>query len=355
MTAQDEGIVGMATNSATQGRSRSGQGLAGAVRSSAPQLFARYGLLLVWALLVAVFAAANGEVFMTVLTAQTIASTKAVVALLAMAALLPLVVGQFDLSITSQFGLAQALCAGLIVKQGLSPQAAILAVLGLGLVMGLLNGVLVTYAKINAFVTTLGTGTLFVGLTQWYTGGAQIIGVFPQWFTRAGRDAVGHVPMPLVYVGLIGVVIWVALEFTMWGRRAFATGGNPRAALLTGVNVNRITISTFCAAGVIASAAGILQVMILGAASPEVGSQFLLPAFAGVFLGAAVLRPGRFNLWGTLIAVYFLATGITGLQQLGAPFYIEQFFNGAALLLAVGVAQLTAAKRRQLSTTKDQE
>lgn len=321
-------------------------------RDLAAKIGARYGLLVVWLILITVFAALNGDVFLRPLTAQTIASTKAVVAILALAALVPLVVGQFDLSVASQFGLAQALCAGLVVKQGLPAWPGVLAVLLVGSVFGLANGVLVAVARINAFVVTLATGTLAIGLTQWYTGGAQIIGSFPESFTSAGRASLAGVPLPFGYVLVLALGMWVILDYLRWGRRAYAIGGNARAALLSGVNIRRMTITTFVVAGVVSAGAGALQVMILGAASPEVGAQFLLPAFAGVFLGAAVLRPGRFNAWGTIIAVYFLATGIVGLQQLGAPFYIEQFFNGGALLIAVAVAQFSAERRRRAAAAK---
>jgi ribose transport system permease protein len=327
--------------------SGSAGGAQGSSRDLVARMGARYGLLVVWALLIVVFAVLNTDVFLRPLTAQTIASTKAVVAILALAALVPLVVGQFDLSVASQFGLAQALCAGLIVKQGLPAWLALLVVLVVGGVFGVANGLLVAVVRINAFVTTLATGTLAVGLTQLYTGGGQIIGAFPGAFTDAGRSSAAGIPLPFVYVLVIVLALWGLLEYTRWGRRAFAVGGSPRASLLSGINVRRMTITSFVLAGVISGFAGILQVMILGAASPEVGGQFLLPAFAGVFLGAAVLRPGRFNAWGTLIAVYFLATGITGLQQLGAAFYIEQFFNGCALLIAVAIAQFSAQRRRR--------
>ncbi|MFC7550673.1 ABC transporter permease [Plantactinospora sp. GCM10030261] len=321
-------------------------------RDLATRIGARYGLLVVWLLLIAVFVALNGDVFLRPLTAQTIASTKAVVAILALAALVPLVVGQFDLSVASQFGLAQALCAGLVVKQGLPAWPGVLVVLLVGAVFGVANGFLVAVARINAFVVTLATGTLAIGLTQWYTGGAQIIGSFPESFTSAGRANLAGVPLPFVYVLVLAAGMWVMLEYTRWGRRAYAIGGNARAALLSGVNVRRMTVTSFAVAGVVSAGAGALQVTILGAASPEVGAQFLLPAFAGVFLGAAALRPGRFNAWGTVIAVYFLATGIVGLQQLGAPFYIEQFFNGGALLIAVAVAQYSAERRRRAAAAK---
>jgi ribose transport system permease protein len=319
------------------------------IKSVAAKFGARYGLILAWLLLIVFFAVVNGNVFLTSLTAQTIASTKAVVALLALAVLLPLVVGQFDLSVTSQFGLMQAFCAGFVVNQGMSAGLSVALVVALGAVFGLVNGLLVTVVRINAFVATLATGTIAEGIAQWYTGGKQILGAFPQAFTDAGRSHPVGIPLPFAYVVLLGAVLWVVLEYTRWGRRAFATGGSSRAALLSGINVRSITIAAFVATGAIAAFAGSVQVMILGAASPDTGGQFLLPAFAGAFLGAAVLRPGRFNVWGTIIAIYFMATGITGLQQIGAQSYIEQFFNGAALLIAVAAAQYSAARRRRAS------
>lgn len=340
MTASKE-MAGEALGQPTPVGSRNGR--------LAARVGARYGLLGVWLCLIIVFTTLNAGVFLTPLTAQTIASTNAVVAILALAAMVPLVVGQFDLSVASQLGFAQALCAGSIVNQHLPVWLALLIVTSVGAVFGLVNGVLVAVLRINAFVTTLATGTLATGLTQWYAGGGEIIGAFPSAFVAAGRSAIGGIPLPFLYVLGAGCALWVALEYTRGGRRALAVGGNARAALLTGINVRRLTITSFVIAGVLVGGDGALQVMILGAASPDVGAEFLLPAFAGVFLGAAVLRPGRFNAWGTIIAVYFLATGITGLQQLGAPFYIEQLFNGCALLVAVGVAQFSAERRRRIA------
>ena len=117
-----------------------------------------------------------------------------------------------------------------------------------------------------------------------------------------------------------------------------------KAATLIGIPVSRITLQVFMAAGALAALAGVLSTSILGSANPNIGLNYLLPAFAAVFLGAAPAGPGRFSAWGTVIAVYALAAGISGLQQLGAAFYVEQFFNGGALLLAVGLARWMAVR-----------
>ena len=341
MNASMEGVAdaAMAEEAAAAGR-------AGATAELGRRLTARYGLLVVFGVVVAVFSLINPDIYFTSENAQTIASTQAVTAIMAMAALMPLVTGQFDLSIGSQLAVTQAVCAGLIIERGWPAGIAMVATLVVGAAYGLVNGLLVVRLRINAFIATLATGTLGLGLMQWITGGAEIFGNAPHSFLALGRNQVAGVPLPFVYVLALGALLWVALEYTRWGRASFATGGNSRAALLAGVNVDRITLISFVLAGLISSVAGILSVTILGAAHPDVGSEFLLPAFAGAFLGATSIRPGRFNVWGTVIAVYFLAAGITGLQQEGAAFYVQQFFNGGALLIAVAVSQAAAKRRR---------
>jgi ribose transport system permease protein len=322
------------------------RGAAGRFGDLGAKVLAQYGLLVVFAVLVAVFSFARPETFFTTQNAQTIAAGKAVVALLALGAMIPLVVGQFDLSVGFQLGLTQTICAGLMLKQHESAFVAVLVTLAVGVAFGLVNGLLVVRVRINAFIATLATGTLAAGFTQWYSKGESIFGALPASFLSLGRDEVGGIPLPLVYVMVLVVALWVVFELTAWGRSAFAVGGNARAALIAGVRVDRLTIQCFVLAGVFASLAGILSVMILGSANPNVGPDFLLPAFAGAFLGATSIRPGRYNAIGTFVAVYLLASGITGLQQLGAASYIEQFFNGGALLLAVALSGWAAARRR---------
>jgi ribose transport system permease protein len=306
----------------------------------------KYALIVVFAAIVGLFSILTPDIFPTTANAQTIASTQATVALLALAAMLPLVVGQFDISVGYQFGLAQGLCAHLIVERHLTAGVAVALVLVVGLGVGLVNGLLVARLKLNSFVATLGVGILVLGCTQWLTKDVTITGTLPATFTALGRDAVAGVPLPFLYVLASCAVLWLALEYTSWGRECYATGGNDRAALLAGVRTERRTIHAFVLAGLVSALSGCLSVMILGASSPTVGLGSLLPAFAGAFLGATSIRPGRFNAIGTLIAVYLVATGITGLQQLGAAPFVQQLFNGAALLIAVGLARVATLRRK---------
>jgi ribose transport system permease protein len=312
----------------------------------ARSILAKYSLIVVLVAVCAAFAAMNPAVFATAANARTIAATNATIALLALAAMLPLAVGQFDISVGFQFGLAQGLCAGLLVKQHLPAGAVIVIVLAVGLFIGTMNGLLVTKLGLNSFIASLAVGILVLGTTQWYTGDLTISGAMPDWFIRAGRSSVAGIPLPFLYVAAAAAVLWLALEYTTWGRQVYASGGNAKAALLAGVPVSRVTVQAFAGTGALCSVAGVLSVSILGASSPVVGLGALLPAFAGAFLGATSIRPGRYNALGTVIAVYLVAVGITGLRQHGAQNYVEQYFYGVSLLVAVSLARFAANRRR---------
>jgi ribose transport system permease protein len=305
----------------------------------------RYSLVFVFAAVVLGFSVATPDTFFTADNFQAIAGTNSVVALLALAAMMPLLVGQFDISVGYQLGLAQGLTAGLIIKSGMPAGVVVLIVLALGVVIGAINGFLVTYLRLNSFIATLAVGILVLGGNELYTKNLQITGALPKSFTDLGRNDLLGIPLPFFYVLVIGGLLWVLLEFTIWGRQAYAVGDSESAARLAGINTNRETMAAFILAGLISAFAGVLSVMKLGGSSPVVGLGILLPAFAGAFLGATSIRPGRFNAIGTILAVFLLAAGITGLQQLGAQFYVEEFFNGGALLLAVTASALIARRR----------
>lgn len=314
-------------------------------RPQAGDIAGRYGLVGVFLVIVALFSILKPDTFPTVENAQAIGETQAVIALLALAAMAPLIAGQFDVSVGFQLGLSQALCAGLMIKSGQPALVASALAVGACVVVGAVNGILVTVVRLNSFIATLGAGTVVLGLTQLYSGDQTIQGALPESFTAIGRDAVASVPLAFVYVVVATLILWLAYEYTSWGRECHATGGNPRAALLAGVRTTRVTFGCFVLAGLLSGLAGVLSVMILGASSPSVGLGSLLPAFAGAFLGATAIRPGRFNAIGATLAIFTLAAGITGLQMLGAQFYVEQLFNGGALLVAITLAAIVARRR----------
>jgi len=211
-------------------------------------------------------------------------------------------------------------------------------VLAMGTGVGLINGVLVEVAQIDAFIATLGTGTILYAIAMWYSKGRQIVGVASDWFYAInGADLFG-LPITGYYVLALSVALWLILEYFPIGRYFYAIGANPKAAALNGILVHRYTILAFAASGLLTAFAGIILAAKLRIGQASVGLEYLLPALVGAFLGSTTIKPGRVNVWGTVVGVTILAIGISGIQQFGAMFFAEPLFNGATLLVAIGIA-----------------
>ena len=302
-----------------------------------------WGLLILLILLIVVFSLLRPDTFLTYFNIRSILSNKSVQALVALSVFIPMAANQFDLSAGFNVGISQVLAIGL-QGQGLPWWAAIIAVLLMGALVGLVNGILVTRVKIDSFIATLGTGTVLYGLNAWYTGGQQVLADLP----RAFLDLSGNIwiiPAPAIYVLVVSLVLWVAFEYLPLGRYLYVLGASSRAAELNGISAKRYVTFGFVAAGTLAAFAGIVLQSQLQVGQSSVGQEYLLPAFTAALLGATSIRPGRVNVWGTVLAVAVLAVAVAGLNQLGAPFFVEPLFNGAMLILAVGLA-VQAAERR---------
>jgi ribose transport system permease protein len=202
-----------------------------------------------------------------------------------------------------------------------------------------INALLVTGVGINALISTIGMMTILQGSVQAFTGGRSITSGIPDSLLGIARTTFLGIPMPVFYMVAIGIVAWYVLERTPLGRYMHAVGGARDAARLAGIRATRLTVIAFLVSGTLGGVGGAITASRIGAAHPSVGPEFLLPAFAAAYLGAAAIKPGTFNVLGTLIAVFTLGTGVTGLQLMGAPFYITPLFNGAALILAVSVTR----------------
>lgn len=313
-------------------------------------LVAVYGLVLVLLVIVALFGALRPATFLSTTNFDAILVSQSVTAMLALAEMVPLATKQFDLSIGYHLGLAQVLVVGLQVTQHLGwPEAAALILLA-SLLTGLVNGLLVTVLGIDSFIATMGTGTLLYGVTNWYSNGEQISGMdLPESFTDLTQILHG-VPMPAVYVAAIAAALWLTTEHLPIGRNLYVIGANARAAELTGIDVRRHVIAAFATSGLLSGFAGILLGSILQTGTPSVGPEYLLPAFAATLLGATSIKPGRVNVVGTLISVLVLALSFSGVQQLGAPFYVQCFFNGGILVVAVGLSVYAARRRRRAAS-----
>jgi ribose transport system permease protein len=312
------------------------------------RFIATWNLLILLVLLIVLFAALKPDTFLTPFTFRSMANSRSINALAALAVMIPLAANHFDLSVASVIGIAQVLANGLQTQQHLPWQLAVLLVLVLGAIVGLINGVLVTRFRISSFIATLGTGTVLLGLNQWYTGGRQVVGRLDPAFLKLSTIVPGlGVPSPLLYVVAIAVVLWLVFDYLPLGRYLYVIGDNPRAATLVGIRSERYVILAFIGSGLIAAFAGVILQAQLQVGQSTVGQELMLPAFTGALLGATAIRPGRPNTWGTVLAVAVLAVAVAGLSQLGAPFYVEPVFNGTMLILAVGLAMATQRRRER--------
>jgi ribose transport system permease protein len=312
-------------------------------RSLAPAL-ERSGLVLTWVVMIAVFSALRPDTFATSANFSTILGSQAVLVVLALGLIVVLTAGDYDLSIAGVLSLSAMLIAVLNAKHGWPIGAAIGAALAAGAAVGFVNGLFVMVFGVNSFIVTLGTGTVLQGVVLWISNSETISGVSNGLVDAVvGTDVLG-IPIGFYYGLVLCLVLWYVFEYTALGRRLLFVGRGRKVSRLSGFDVPRLRWGALIVTGVLSAAAGVLYAGTTGGADSTSGASFLLPAYAAAFLGATTIVPGRFNPWGTLVAVYFLVTGITGLTILGAASYVQDLFYGGALVLAVALSHFPRRK-----------
>ena len=303
----------------------------------------RFSGLYVWAVLIIVFALWVPNTFLTASTAKIVAGDQAITAMLALGIIIPLAAGVFDLSFAGVAGVSVAVTAYAQVHGQPAVVAALLAIV-VATAIGAVNGFVVVHLRVNSFIATLGMSSLLAAAAFWVTDGKQITDGFSTTFLDLGTKQVLGIPLPFYVMLALAAVVYVVIEYLPVGRYLYASGGNPQAARLAGVRVDRIVFGALVASSSIAGLTGVVLAARLGTASPDIGPSYLLPAFSAVFLGSTQIRAGRVNVLGTLLAIYLLATGVKGLQLAGAPIYVNDLFNGAALIIAVALAARSARR-----------
>jgi ribose transport system permease protein len=301
-------------------------------------LLSVYGLPLLGLGLLVMFSLVLPDTFPTLFNLRSLLSDKAIVAVLALASMLPLMVGRIDLTVGYGIVLWHILAISLQTVFGLSWLVGVLLVLLGGGVVGLANGLLVEVAQIDSFIATLGTGTVIYALALWHTEGRQVVGVLPPNFIRINGLFLLGLPVTTFYVAFLTGVMWIITERLPLGRKLYAIGASSKAAALNGIPVGRYVIGTFVASGILTAFGGVLLASKLRVGQAGVGLEFLLPALVGAFLGTTTIKPGRVNVLGTIVGVVVLAIGISGLQQTGGAFYVEPLFNGCTLIAAIAIA-----------------
>ena len=307
--------------------------------------FRNISAIWIFAAIVIVFSILIPETFLAATTWRTLLDNQVVTALAAIALVIPLAAGVFNLAIGYQVGAGSIFIAWLLVHQGYSIPVSLLLSGFFGCLLGVASAFLIVQVRIDSFIATLGVSSLLAAFITAISGGEQILGM-PDRFANFGVDNIGGVTYSFILLIAVSLVVWYVLERTPSGRRIYATGGNIEAARLSGVNTSVVIYGSLAACGLIAALAGAVLTAKLANADPTVGPGYLVPAFTAAFLGSTQFRGGRFNVWGTIVSVYVLAAGVKGLQLWGAPVWIPDAFNGVSLLVAVGLAKFQGHGQR---------
>jgi ribose transport system permease protein len=293
--------------------------------------------LYMWALFILIFGIWTPQLFLSMATLHSIASAQAIGAMVALAALIPIAAGNYDLSVGAIVNFTAILVTILQVSRHWSLWPAIAVSVAVGVALGAVNGFIVVVLRVNSFIATLGTATIITAVQTIITGGSQPLPVTSATWTSLTQVQVGGFQIVVVYLVVVALLAWWLMDHTPMGRYLYAVGSNREAARLSGVRVGKWSWLSLTLSGAICGIAGIFYSSLYGP-SLTFGAALLLPAFAAVFLGSTQLKPGKFNVWGTLIAVYALATGVQGLQYVTGVQWLSDMFNGVALIAAVSFA-----------------
>lgn len=300
----------------------------------------RSAIIWIWVAMIVVYTLAEPGQFFRLSIFQTVFSSQQALVFLALALLCTMSLGEYvDLSICSVLGLTATMIPVLVVNHGWNVAAASVVSVAAATAAGAFNGALVVYLGVNVIVVTLGSGTLLLGLTLWMSNLGGVVGLSSS-FASITLHGVGGLPISFYYgVALVALFAYI-LGWTPLGRRMRFVGANPEVARLSGIRVNRIRFGAFVVAGLLCGLGGMLASAGIGGFDPSTSQTYLLPTFATVMLGTAVIQPGRFNPVGTFVAIYFLATGILGIELLGVAGWVSDVFYGGSLTVAVTIATL---------------
>ena len=327
MTAQDQRPGG------PLGTTRAADSLS----ARAMHIMGTYGTIIVLVLMLVVFSALEPGTFATVRNFRNILNDMSIGTIIAVGLTVALVAGDFDLSIGYIASFCGLLVVGLLDHPAIPIAVAVLLVLSAGLALGVINGLIVSKIGVNAFIATLGTGTVVVGLNYAYSGGIPMQLTAHRGFTELAFGRILGLPNLAWLMMLTAGLVWLVLNRTVLGQHIKAVGAGPETARRAGIAVDRARIAAFAISSLCAAAGGILIASNLGSAQVRAGDNFMLTSFAAAFLGSAALREGQFHIIGTVIGVLTVAVGNNGLAMIGAPVFTQYVFAGTLLVVAVAL------------------
>lgn len=324
-SAQGAVLAAVESPAASTPRRRSGWG----------QYVGRYGLVVILVLLIALFSGLEPGTFATLAMAKTILAQQTVIWSLALAVLPIVIVGEFDLSIGSVLGLCAVVMAAVGERAHTGGPLTVLIAVAVGAGIGALNGFLVGPLRMMSMIATLGVGLAVGGITVGISGGQTLVSGIPKLIPQLSETSFLGISTAAWIAAVISLGIYVVVAHTPSGRRMYAVGGREAVARLAGIRTTRLKVIAFTVGGILVALTAALELGQAGGANPSYGPNLLLPAYASVFLGSTTIRPGFFNVFGTVIATFVLAVGFTGLTIIGVPYWMEPVFNGLALVIGV--------------------
>jgi ribose transport system permease protein len=310
-----------------------------------------YGLVALLVILFVFFASAwdRPATFRSTDNIVAVLGTYAAPTILALASIIPLIANQFDLSVGPVAGLSAIIAADLTAHSHYPLIVAALVSVAAGLAVGVVNGLLVAYLRVSAFIATLGVSSVISGLVILYSSRSTII-VSNKTLNSIGSASFLGLPIVAYLTAGAALVLYYILEHTPTGRFLHLVGSNEKAARLVGLRVDRVVFASFVSSAGIAALGGLMLLARNGSADQQLGGLGLtLPALAAAFLGATAIKPGRFNVLGTIIAELFVAFSLSGLNLNGVSDWVSDFFTGLTLVLAVALSTLVGRRRRGAS------
>jgi ribose transport system permease protein len=325
----------------TPGDQSSGSGPTGAATGWRSNLAAslspsNIGAVYVLIVICIVFSIWAPQTFPQAATIKQVLNSNAITALAALALIVPLSARVFDLSFAYVMSLSGVTAAHFVAADNWNVLLAMLAGIVAALIIGIVNGLVVVVMRIDSFIGTLATGSLVQAFISFVTNDNSINSTkLNGSFSTISQGTIGGITYPVFYALIIATALWLLMEHTPTGRRLYATGFNPNAARLADVRVNKLRFCSLLTSAGLAGFAGVMLASSLAAGDPTAGTSYLLPAFATVFVGATVFKHGRFNAWGTIVAVLMLGTGVVGLGLVSAPLWAIDMFTGVVLIAAL--------------------
>ncbi len=256
-------------------------------------------------------------------------------ALIAFGMTFVILTGGIDLSVGSVLALSGVLMAKFMVS-GVPPFVAVILACIVGLILGSINGVVISYGKVAPFIATLATMTIYRGLTLVTSKGNPITGLSDStFFVMLGRGYIGGIPVPVIIMLVLFIILWVVLNKTPFGRKVYAIGGNERVSKIVGIKINKIKVAIYGLIGALSALAGAILTSRLNSAQPTAGTGYELDAIAAVVLGGTSLTGGKGRITGTLIGALIIGTLNNGLNLLGVSSFYQMVVKGIVILLAV--------------------